>query len=179
MILYLQIPQDLQACFSSARIARHLGSWTGVFAASVRCSGLEPSVWVRVVSPESPVRSRQNPAFPARRIAWPKPGTRRPEGARRSAENCSVLCGFVLGAPSLCAPCFAFALSCREAPAPLDTIHVTARLQEKLRVLRIFLPFLRVFLAARRAFKESRLAPAMGPETVQAFMWKTVSRSSA
>src|SRR5713101_4455418 len=150
MILYLQIPQDLQACFSSARIARHLGSWTGVFAASVRCSGLEPSVWVRVVSPESPVRSRQNPAFPARRIAWPKPGTRRPEGARRSAENCSLCIRF--GARSLRARCFAFTLACRKAPVPLGTIHVTARVQEKLRVLRVFLIVLRVFLVARRAF---------------------------
>src|SRR5713101_2457422 len=146
MILYLQIPQDLQACFSSARIARHLGSWTGVFAASVRCSGLEPSVWVRVVSPESPVRSRQNPAFPARRIAWPKPGTRRPEGARRSSGNCSVLCAFVLGAPSLCSV-FRLCSCMPRGPAPLDTIHVTVRLQEKLRFLRLFLVVLRIFFA--------------------------------
>ena len=162
MILYLQIPQDLQACFSSARIARHLGSWTGVFAASVRCSGLEPSVWVRAVSLESPVCSRQNLAFPARRIAWPRPGTRRPEGARRSAENCSVLCAFVLGAPSLCASCFTFPLSCREAPAPLDTIHVTARLQEKLRVLRVFSRVLRIFFAGKRGIRRATARPGDG-----------------
>ena len=154
MILYLQIPQDLQSYFSSARIARRLGSWAGVFAVSVRCLGLEPSVWVRAVSLESLVCSRQNPVSPARRTAWPMPGTQRPEGARRSAKNCSVVCAFVLGAPSLCAPCFAFALACREAPAPLDTIHVTARVQEKLRVLRVFLRVLRIFfILEKRAFE--------------------------
>jgi len=142
----------------------------GVLAASVRCSGLEPSVWVRAVSLESPVCSRQNLAFPARRIAWPRRGARRPEGARRSAENCSLCIRF--GAPSLRARCFAFTLSCREAPAPLDTIHVTARLQEKLRVLRVFFAVLRIFLVARRAFEGPLFDPAMGSETVRAFMRK-------
>jgi hypothetical protein len=45
MILYLQIPQDLQAYFSSARIARRFGSWIGALAASVRCLGLEPYLY--------------------------------------------------------------------------------------------------------------------------------------
>jgi len=153
MILYLQIPQDLQAYFSSARNARHLGTWTGVFAASVRCSGLEPSLWVRVVSLESLVCSRQNPSFPARRIAWPRQGTRRPEGARRSAENCSVLCAFVLVRP-LCVLGVSPSLFHAARPGPVGhnscyrkAARETARLARFLAVLRIF------FILEKRAFE--------------------------
>src|SRR5712692_1524560 len=76
----------------------------------------------------------------------------------RAKVRKELFCPWCIGfgcALSVC-PVFRLPSFIPRGPALLDTIHVTARVQEKLRVLRVFLAVLRIFSGCKKGIRKER-----------------------